>query len=122
MCGAGAARLGKREFGAISTCIAASNCWPNGSGCARSTPPRSESRMRIAFYAPLKPPDHPVPSGDREIARLFLAALRRAGHEPFLASRMRSFDGAGDAEHQARIAALNQRTAERLLRRWRGQP
>jgi glycosyltransferase involved in cell wall biosynthesis len=78
--------------------------------------------MRIAFYAPLKPPDHPVPSGDREIARLFLAALRRAGHEPFLASRMRSFDGAGDAEHQARIAALSQRTAERLLRRWREQP
>ena len=78
--------------------------------------------MRIAFYAPLKPPDHPVPSGDREIARLFLAALRRAGHEPFIASRMRSFDEAGDARHQARIAALSQRTAERLLRRWREQP
>ena len=39
--------------------------------------------MRIAFYAPLKPPDHPVPSGDRRIARLFIEALRRAGHEPF---------------------------------------
>src|ERR1051326_7673990 len=78
--------------------------------------------MRIAFYAPLKPPDHPVPSGDREIARLFLAALRRAGHEPFVASRIRSFDGAGDAEHQMRIAALSRRTTERLLRRWREQP
>src|ERR1051325_2485204 len=78
--------------------------------------------MRIAFYAPLKQADHPVPSGDREIARLLLAALRRAGHEPFVASRMRSFDGAGDAEHQARIAALSQRTAERLLRRWLEQP
>jgi hypothetical protein len=31
--------------------------------------------MRIAFYAPLKPPDHPVPSGDRQIAQLFLATL-----------------------------------------------
>ncbi len=38
--------------------------------------------MRIAFYAPLKPPDHPVPSGDRRIARLFLDALRLTGHEP----------------------------------------
>ena len=27
--------------------------------------------MRIAFYAPLKPPDHPMPSGDRRIAQLF---------------------------------------------------
>ena len=24
--------------------------------------------MRIAFYAPLKSPDHPVPSGDRRVA------------------------------------------------------
>src|ERR1044071_801984 len=78
--------------------------------------------MRIAFYAPLKQADHPVPPGGGEVARLLRAALRRAGHEPFVASRMRSFDGAGDAEHQARIAALNQRTAERLLRRWREQP
>ena len=31
--------------------------------------------MRIAFYAPLKPPTHPIPSGDREVARLKLAAL-----------------------------------------------
>src|SRR5258705_179814 len=30
--------------------------------------------MRIAFYAPLKPPSHPVPSGDRRIARLLLQA------------------------------------------------
>ncbi|HEY4473251.1 MAG TPA: glycosyltransferase family 4 protein, partial [Stellaceae bacterium] len=78
--------------------------------------------MRIAFYAPLKPPDHLVPSGDRHIARLFLRALRLAGHQPFIVSRLRSFDGGGDARHQARIAALSQRTAERLLRRWREQP
>ena len=36
--------------------------------------------MRIAFYAPLKPPDHPVPSGDRRMARLLMAALATAGH------------------------------------------
>src|SRR5918911_2004820 len=78
--------------------------------------------MRIAFYASLKPPDHPVPSGDREIARLFLDAMRRAGHEPIVASRLRSFDGAGDAVWQARITARAQQTAERLVRRWRERP
>src|SRR5437899_11252323 len=78
--------------------------------------------MRIAFYAPLKPPDHAVPSGDRQIARLFVEALRQGGHQPVVASRLRSFDGAGDARHQARIAALGQRTAKRLVKRWRERP
>jgi glycosyltransferase involved in cell wall biosynthesis len=78
--------------------------------------------MRIAFYAPLKPPGHPTPSGDRRIARLFLEALRRAGHQPFVASRLRSFDSHGDARRQARLAALGQRSAERLLRQWRERP
>jgi len=78
--------------------------------------------MRIAFYAPLKPPDHPVPSGDRRLAQLFLTALRLAGHEPILASRFRSYDGSGDPLRQARLAALGQRVAERSLRRWREIP
>src|SRR5438105_7569105 len=78
--------------------------------------------MRIAFYAPLKPPDHPVPSGDRRVAQLFLDALRLAGHEPFVASRLRSFDGTGDPARQARLAALGQHTAERLVRRWQEAP
>ena len=34
--------------------------------------------MRIAFYAPLKSPNHPVPSGDRLMARMLMAALQRA--------------------------------------------
>jgi glycosyltransferase involved in cell wall biosynthesis len=78
--------------------------------------------MRIAFYAPLKPPDHPVPSGDRQVAQLFLAALRRAGHEPALASRFRSFEGRGDQRRQARLAALGQKLAERIVRRCRTAP
>jgi glycosyltransferase involved in cell wall biosynthesis len=78
--------------------------------------------MRIAFYAPLKPADHPTPSGDRRIARLFLDALRHAGHQPFVASRLRSYDGAGDRLHQARLAGLARATTARLLRRWREEP
>ena len=81
------------------------------------------SRVRIAFYAPLKAPDHPAPSGDRTLARLLLAALERAGAargwEVDLASRFRSFDGAGDLERQARLRGVGLRLAERLLRRYR---
>ena len=78
--------------------------------------------MRIAFYAPLKPPDHPVPSGDRRMARLFVAALRLAGHTPVLASRFRAFEGSGDQQRQTRLAATGQALAERLLQRWRTAP
>ena len=46
--------------------------------------------MRVAFYAPLKPPDHPVPSGDRRMANLLIAALERAGARVEIASRLRS--------------------------------
>ncbi|MFQ5775445.1 MAG: glycosyltransferase family 4 protein [Kiloniellaceae bacterium] len=75
--------------------------------------------MRVAYYAPLKPPDHPVPSGDRRMARLLAEALRRAGHEVELASRLRSRDDAGDPARQARIARLGAALAERLVRRYR---
>jgi glycosyltransferase involved in cell wall biosynthesis len=75
--------------------------------------------MRIAFYAPLKPPDHPIPSGDRRLAQLLLAALRLAGHEPVLVSRLRSYDGHGDALRQARLAVLAERIVNRLLRHCR---
>src|SRR5271170_718522 len=78
--------------------------------------------MRIAFYAPLKGPDHPVPSGDRRVAQLFLDALRHAGHEPILASRLRSFEGQGDPRRQARLAALGCQLAERYVRRCRAAP
>jgi glycosyltransferase involved in cell wall biosynthesis len=51
--------------------------------------------MRIAFYAPMKPLDDSVPSGDRRVARLFFEALKAAGHEPFIASSLRTYEPAG---------------------------
>jgi glycosyltransferase involved in cell wall biosynthesis len=62
----------------------------------------------------MKPPDHPTPSGDRRMARLLMAALERAGFAPFLASRLRSRDGAGDAAAQAAIRAAAEAEAARL--------
>jgi glycosyltransferase involved in cell wall biosynthesis len=76
--------------------------------------------MRIAFYAPLKPPDDPVPSGDRRIARLFVEALRAAGHEPLVASRLRSYDG--DPQRQVQLAASGHAEAARLVAQWRQAP
>ncbi|MEM9732081.1 MAG: glycosyltransferase family 4 protein [Pseudomonadota bacterium] len=42
---------------------------------------------KIAFYAPIKPPDHPIPSGDRLIAQNLIKALELGGHNVILASR-----------------------------------
>jgi glycosyltransferase involved in cell wall biosynthesis len=78
--------------------------------------------MRIAFYAPLKPPDHPVPSGDRRMAQLLGLALTQAGHEVELAARLRSYDGDGDVERQGRVAALGGKLAARLVESMRERP
>ena len=78
--------------------------------------------MRVAFYAPLKAPDHPIPSGDRALARLLLRALAEGGHETFVASRFRSFDGRGDRERQAHLARVGERLAVRVATRLRAKP
>ena len=74
--------------------------------------------MRIALYAPMKPPTHPVPSGDRAMARLIVAALSRMGHEVTLASTLRSYDGRGDRMRQHRLARRGAAEAERLVGTW----
>jgi glycosyltransferase involved in cell wall biosynthesis len=69
----------------------------------------------IAFYAPMKAPDHPNPSGDRHIARLTLEALARAGYEPRCVSRLRTLDMDGDAAAQAQLQAEARKEAARLI-------
>jgi glycosyltransferase involved in cell wall biosynthesis len=76
--------------------------------------------MRVAFHAPMKPPDHAVPSGDRRVANLVIAALECAGHEVALASRFRAYDGIGDAAAQRALAAQGHDEARRLIDSWRG--
>ncbi|WP_189052586.1 glycosyltransferase family 4 protein, partial [Aliidongia dinghuensis] len=78
--------------------------------------------MRIGFYAPLKPPDHPVPSGDRLVAQSLIRALGLAGHEVRVMSRLRSRDGRGDPVRQARLAAIACRQPDRILRRESAAP
>jgi glycosyltransferase involved in cell wall biosynthesis len=75
----------------------------------------------IAFYAPLKSPDHPAPSGDRTMARLLIKALERAGFAPDLLSTLRTFDGRGDRDAQARLRTASEREADRLLEQCRAR-
>ncbi len=71
----------------------------------------------IAFYAPLKPPDHPKPSGDRTMARGILAALQDLPTAPRvdLVSRLQTRDGAGDPDTQRRLLTTAQAEIDRLL-------
>ena len=78
--------------------------------------------MRVAFYAPLKPPDHPVPSGDRTLGGLLMLAMRRAGHRVALADRLRGRDGDGDPARQHRLERIGRGRAERLIRRYGALP
>ena len=70
--------------------------------------------MNVAFYAPLKAVDHPVPSGDREMARAFMTLLNGLGHDVRVASRLRSFDKAGSQAFQQHIAASADAEIDRL--------
>ena len=76
--------------------------------------------MRIAFYAPLKSPDHPVPSGDRLMARQLMRALSEGGNTVSLTSRLRTFHATPetvlpDLDEQA------QAEIERLSRMWEAE-
>ena len=78
--------------------------------------------MKIAFYAPMKPPNHPVPSGDRRMARSFIRVLERLGHDVRVVCRLRTYDRKGDQIHQLRLAhtaaKLSTRLSGRLARGW----
>ncbi|PJI43538.1 glycosyltransferase family 4 protein [Ferrovibrio sp.] len=78
--------------------------------------------MRIGFYAPLKPSDHPAPSGDRRVARLFIAALRGLGHEVVLLSDLRSYNRDGDAAREAATADAAAAEIEILAAAWQKNP
>ncbi len=72
---------------------------------------------QLAFYAPLKSPEHPVPSGDREIAQGIMAALTMNSLDlkVTLASQLRSYDGLGDKKTQQNIRAQAVAEVERVV-------
>lgn len=76
----------------------------------------------VAFYAPLKSPNHPSPSGDRTMARLLMKAIDGAGFTPTLASELRTFDKAGDPGAQDNARQRSAEEAARLVAEYRAQP
>ena len=66
--------------------------------------------MRIAFYAPMKSPNHPVPSGDGLMAQLLVRALEMAGHSVEVVSELRIYAGTPEA------AALRSEMSAELAR------
>lgn len=71
---------------------------------------------RVAFYAPMKSPDSPTPSGDREMARNLMKAIGAQGDRVELASRLRIYDKTGNRQVQKALEAEAQVEADRLLR------
>jgi glycosyltransferase involved in cell wall biosynthesis len=76
----------------------------------------------VAFYAPLKSPDHPLPSGDRTMARLLMKALDSAGFAPQLATEVRTFDKAGDRQVQENLKRQSLEEASRLVAHYKDRP
>ena len=74
--------------------------------------------MRVAFYAPLKPPDSPVPSGDRKMARQLIACLRSKGYDVKLISRLKTREPDGLRHKQIIIKNRSDKIIERLINRY----
>lgn len=72
---------------------------------------------KIAFYAPMKSPNHPVPSGDREMARGVIAALSDDSRNfvAELVSEFRCYDGKGESGAQEALIAQAAVEADRLI-------
>ncbi len=85
---------------------------------------------RVAFYAPMKPPDHPIASGDREIARLLVTALAHADCDVEIASSFIAYQKrpslelfeakriAGEGEAEAVLAAFEARPPSERPQLW----
>lgn len=70
---------------------------------------------RIAFYAPLKSPNHAVPSGERAIARNLMQLLHQEDHAPVLVSELRSLDKRGEVDAQGALLAQAAAEQARLI-------
>jgi glycosyltransferase involved in cell wall biosynthesis len=78
--------------------------------------------MRVLLHTPLKPPDSPIPSGDREMARGLARLLRRLGYTVVMPPLSRVPPGVPrPAEHLA-CERRARRQAARLIARWRALP
>ncbi|MFO1079807.1 MAG: glycosyltransferase family 4 protein [Reyranellaceae bacterium] len=78
--------------------------------------------MRVLLHTPLKPPDDPTPSGDREMARGLLRLLHRLGHRVVMPAVAREAPGIPPPASHLTLERQARRRAAILIRRWRGLP
>ncbi|RUW86324.1 glycosyltransferase family 4 protein [Mesorhizobium sp. M1E.F.Ca.ET.063.01.1.1] len=74
--------------------------------------------MRIAFYAPLKSPNDPVASGDRQMARTLVKALEHGGHSVELASELRFYLREPEPRSFDALKIVAREETARLTRLW----
>ncbi|HEY6715475.1 MAG TPA: glycosyltransferase family 1 protein, partial [Reyranella sp.] len=78
--------------------------------------------MRVLLHTPLKPPDNPTPSGDREMARGVARLLRRLGHTVVMPASSQVAPGAPAPQAHLALERRARRQAARLIARWRALP
>jgi glycosyltransferase involved in cell wall biosynthesis len=78
--------------------------------------------MRVLLHTPLKPPDSPVASGDREMARGLERLLRRLGHSVVVPALSRVAPGVPAPERHLALERRARASAQRLIQSWRSLP
>ncbi len=78
--------------------------------------------MRVLLHTPLKPPDSPTPSGDREMARGLARLLRRLGHKVVMPALSRAEPGVPAPSAHLGLERRARRQAARLIAHWRALP
>jgi glycosyltransferase involved in cell wall biosynthesis len=78
--------------------------------------------MRVLLHTPLKPPDSPVASGDREMARGLERLLKRLGHSVIMPPVSQVAPGVPMFERHLALQRRARANAQRLIRRWRALP
>lgn len=76
------------------------------------------TKPKLAFYAPIKPPDHHIASGDREMARLLVKALGNAGYDVEIASRYIAYQKRPNPKLFEERKAGGEAEAQRLIERY----
>ena len=76
---------------------------------------KDHNNPKLAFYAPMKSPYSPRPSGDRTIGALLVKALTTAGFDVEIASDFRSWEGRGDPRVQEEIRIRGEKAASDLV-------
>jgi glycosyltransferase involved in cell wall biosynthesis len=78
--------------------------------------------MRVLLHTPLKAPDSPIASGDREMARGLWRLLERLGHRVIMPARSRVAPGVPPPGAHLALERRARPQAKRLVEHWRSLP